>query len=196
MISKEVFKSYLMCEFKAWLILSGRSGIKSPFETFYNSLHVKIKYKFLNIKKSILKEIGDGAEVLNISRSDVIIFLLKLVMENNTKKTAGFRSIKYQKTTDNCSWHKFHIRLREDDYEFFLDLRKFLKLSVSHILAIAVKKYMKRLLEGKITDNYQIKNYILTNGEKDGYKYFQIIWGLPSNIEEFIPVIKLQSKNL
>ena len=36
-------------------------------------------------------------------------------MEFDTKKTVCFRSVKYQKSTDKCSWHKFHIRLDEGD---------------------------------------------------------------------------------
>lgn len=49
------------------------------------------------------------------------------------------------------------------DYELFTDMRKFYKLSVSLLLAIAVEEYFDDLLkDNKIEDNYLTVSYEIT----------------------------------
>ncbi len=42
-----------------------------------------------------------------------------------------------------------------------LDLRKLLKMSVSHILAYAINRYLDKLIKSKITDNIIQTTYYL-----------------------------------
>jgi len=84
----------------------------------------------------------------------------------------------------------FNLYLMEDEYEFFTDLRKFHKISVSALIAYAIKKYLNdKIMDGGI-DNYPFKNYILSCGIKDDYVYWQIIWGYPEKVGEFIPKLE------
>ena len=143
----------------------------------------------LNINRDILEEITIASHELSISRSDVIKMLLKTVMSDDINLAKIGHSVKYQKKGDKNTWHTFHIRLDVDEYEFFLDLRKFLKMSVSHILAYAVQKYLKSLSLVKTGDKKLFKNYIFHTDIKDGFRYWQMIWGFPPNIKDFYPKI-------
>jgi len=138
----------------------------------------------LNIRADVLVTLNEAAGESGRTRSDLIITLMKMVMKNDTNRFSLCRPVKYQDKSGKGSWRKVHVSLNEDNYEFFLDLRKFLKMSVSCILAFAVKKYLKDLTSSGITDNTLIKNYVLTRGVIDGHIYWQIIWGYPRKIEE------------
>jgi hypothetical protein len=49
--------------------------------------------------------------------------------------------VQYQDRFTYEEWHIFHIQIREDMHEYWLDLRKLLKMSVSLIPAYAVKNF-------------------------------------------------------
>lgn len=125
-----------------------------------------------------------AAKQKGISRSDMIVALLKKVMVTVSGPSRYGRGIQYQERSTQCSLRPIHISLREDDYEYILDLRKLLKMSVSCILALAIKKYLKHIV---ITDNYRYKNYAIIKNCIEGITYWIYIWGYPRCIERFLP---------
>ncbi len=140
----------------------------------------------LNIHVDIYKRIVDDAARKGLSCSELIVYLLKKVMDDMPNPSSLGKMVQYQKRSTSNEWHTLHVSLREDDYEYFLDLRKLMKMSVSMILACAVKKYLQRLLNEKITDNYQFKNYILAKMVIDNIVCWKLIWGYPPDIHKFI----------
>lgn len=94
-------------------------------------------------------------------------------MDITHAKTNG-SPVKYQSSRKKNSWRSFHIRLSDCDYEFFLDLRKVLKLSVSNILAHAVKKYLGD--EIKDVDNYLYHAYSLIIAKINDGLELKITW--------------------
>ena len=131
----------------------------------------------LNIHLDILDEITRAAEVLDTSRTEIIILLLKKVMDNDVEDTFIDNSVRYQDCCDKDCWHRFHISLCVADYNFFLNLRLLLKSSVSRIVAFAVKKYLAEILKyNDSTDNYHYKYYILNTKIKNNYRKWQIQW--------------------
>jgi len=137
----------------------------------------------LNIDPGIMKKITLAAEAKKISRAELIIILLNNVMDNTNKPYFLGKMVKYQKRRSHNEWHRFHIDLRPDEYEFFLDLRKLLKMSVSLILAYAVEKYLQLILR-KATDNYLHRNYLMIRESINGIKCWKLYWGYPPGIEK------------
>ena len=139
----------------------------------------------LNIHINVLSCINQATLELGKTRKEVIVFLLKRLMEDTEVFSRGFSTVKYQEDADPEHWHCFHIRFREDDYEYFLDLRNFSKSSVSCLLAIAVTKYLESLIEDFKTgavDNYSLfRNYVLHWEVIDGIMAWHIYWGFPGN---------------
>jgi hypothetical protein len=142
----------------------------------------------LNIRLDIYEKINHAARHNRISRSDMIILLLKKVMDSLPYPAGPGRMVQYQQKSMPDEWRTFHVSLRMDDYEYFLDLRKIMKMSVSLILAYAVNKYLKQLLRKIDTDNYQFKNYILEKTIIDGIICWKLIWGFPPNLDKFITI--------
>jgi hypothetical protein len=140
----------------------------------------------LNIHTDILEIINRSARSRSVSRSDMIIVLIKRVMNDASNSVRFGRMVKYQKKDTPEVWHTVHVQLRMDDYEYLLDLRRLLKMSVSLILAYAVRKYLNGIMEKKDTDNYQYKNYVLVKEIFNDITCWRLIWGYPPNIEKLL----------
>lgn len=140
----------------------------------------------VNIHDNIFIKINCAAEKSGISRSEMIVYLIKRIMDDIINPENIGKMVKYQKKSSPAEWHRFHIQLKMDDYEYLLDLRKLLKMSVSLILAIAVEKYLNVKKKLLITDNYQYKNYIIVKEVIDNIICWKFIWGYPLQIEKFI----------
>ena len=147
----------------------------------------------LNINKDILEQITEVSDITGKSRTQIIIMLLKNVMDDHKMKARINCSIKYQPCDEKYKWHKFHVSLKVTDYECFLDLRKVFKMSVSCLVAFAAKKYLKHLLkeilEGNYTDKYPYQNYVLAKSSWNGTIFWQFFWGIPSNLREHLKYI-------
>jgi hypothetical protein len=140
----------------------------------------------LNMDIDVLQQIKQAAREKNTTCSEMIIILLNRVMDDTHSPFFLVKMVQYQESKGPGNWHRFHIQLRPDEYEFFLDLRKLLKMSVSLILAFAVKKYLKILIKTNSTDNYLHKNYMMIREFVDNIKCWKFYWGYPPHIEKYI----------
>lgn len=137
-----------------------------------------------NIHKGIMSRLNHASNILHISRITIIRILIKEYSEHNNRVMI-FSPVKYQKRDNSSNWHKFHLSLREDEYEYSNDFRKVYKKSLSLIISEAVRKYlsliimkMKNTIIGNI-DSYHLKNYIFLQRKNDGIVYRTYFWGLP-----------------
>ncbi len=89
--------------------------------------------------------------------------------------------IKYQDRCRSQKSHTFHVYLHDDDYEYWLDLKKLLKMSVSLILAFAVNKYLAKGARINRTDNYRFTNYTVAKEIIENKIIWKFIWGIPPN---------------
>ncbi|HOT44058.1 MAG TPA: hypothetical protein PLM53_08420 [Spirochaetota bacterium] len=140
----------------------------------------------INVHLDILNQITGAAKALGISRSELIVILLKKAMDDAARPDCLCKLVKYQQRRKPHEWHRFHLAVRPDDYEYFLDLKKLLKMSVSLILSYAVRKYLNKLFKKDYTDNYRYKNYIIMERRIDSVPCWIFIWGYPPNIEKII----------
>jgi hypothetical protein len=137
----------------------------------------------LNIHVDVLSRIYNAALKLNKSNREIIILLFMRIMQKYSMQQGKFSTVKYQPDDDRNKWHKFHICFKADENEFFGDLRKFCKFSVSYLLAIAVEEYLDKLMddaEKKIVDNYPYFNsYLIYREIVEGIISWRLYWGYP-----------------
>jgi len=126
----------------------------------------------INIQINIFEQIVEAAKTHGISSSEMILLLINKIAADIAIPEKIGSLVKYQTRRKPKDWHVFHVQVREDMYEYWLDLRKLLKMSVSLILAIAVKKFLSKPLKIKTSDNYLCKNYIIIKEVIDSV----IIW--------------------
>jgi hypothetical protein len=140
----------------------------------------------LNMRTDISEKITLAAHARGISCSDMIAILIKKVMDDISNPVRIGKMVQYQDRRNSDEWHTFHLQVREDEYEYFLDLRKLLKMSVSLILAYAVEKFLDKLIKKNITDNNRFRNYVVIMDIIEDIICWKLIWGFPPNIEKLI----------
>jgi hypothetical protein len=135
------------------------------------------------VNMRILGMLNRGAAITGRSRTYMIKILMQRVMRDDQKLLKFYSRIKYQERDLKENWHRLHIVLNEYEYEYYLDMRKFFKMSVSFILAYAVIRYLDELLKmNESTDNYCYKNYVFIKQLVNGIICWQTYWGIPPNL--------------
>ena len=139
------------------------------------------------VHKSTMETLNKGVVITGRTRNYIIKMLMQNVMKDNKRLLKSYSRVKYQARDARENWHRLHMVMNEYEYEYYLDMRKFYKMSVSFILAYAAMKYMDEILNelhkrGNSTDNYFYKNYIFIRKTINKVICWQIYWGIPSHL--------------
>ena len=145
----------------------------------------------LHVHKSILEMLNEKTEIAGRTITFIIKLLMKKIMNNNQKMLKSYSRIKYQERDVKENWHRLHIILSEDEYEYYQDIRKFYKMSISFILAYAVRRYLteivnKLLDRNNFTDKYYFRDYVFVKKTIDDVICWQIYWGIPQILPDII----------
>jgi hypothetical protein len=140
----------------------------------------------LNIRKDILKQVAEAAESHGMSCSEMIVLLINRSTREIANPECPGRRVQYQARRKPADWSDLHVKLREDEYEYWLDIRKLMKMSVSLILGNAVRKFLSKPFKINSTDNYLCKNYIIAKEIIDNITIWKFIWGFPPNLGKAI----------
>ena len=138
----------------------------------------------LHLRFEMLQQIAAVAESRGISRSELIVLLIAQIARDIDNPGQLGRRVQYQSRQKSADWRIFHVQLREDTYEYWLDLRKLMKMSVSLILAFAFKKFMRKPIKFNTTDNYLLRNYFIIKEIIDSTIIWKFIWGWPPNLKK------------
>ncbi len=138
----------------------------------------------LNIRLDILALIDKAAHASGISRTELILELIQKIASDIAEPGQIGKMIKYQARRNPEDWHKFHVTIREDMYEYWLDMRKLMKMSVSAILAYAVKKCLGKKV--KIGDNYRFINYVIIKEIVENVIIWKFVWGWPPSLSKLV----------
>jgi len=102
------------------------------------------------------------------------------------QKPRAWSRVRYRDRDEEESRKRKHLYLKQDEYEFFIDLRKVYKLSVSYIITIALNAY---LYGGKMqgcADNYRYRNYAIVHFMAETVHCWLMCWGVPPYIPDDI----------
>jgi hypothetical protein len=130
----------------------------------------------LNVSHDILKTIEAEAGRYGISRSRMIGILLKMVLDDASMLVRTGRMVQYQDRREREEWRRIHVCFNEAEYEYFLDLRKLCKMSLSLILAYAVRKFLKKC---NVTDNNRYNTYSIIKENIGTTTGWILLWGAP-----------------
>ena len=72
----------------------------------------------LNIHSDILEKINWAARSRRISRSAMIVVLIKRIMDDASNSVRFGRMVRYQERSSPAAWRTVHVQLRMDDYEY------------------------------------------------------------------------------
>ncbi|MBP7737229.1 MAG: hypothetical protein KA369_14715 [Spirochaetes bacterium] len=138
----------------------------------------------INLNSYIFSLISRAALLTGLSKSDIISSVMRRLGDDYENMTNTWTRVRYQKRDANPYWHILHITLKPDEYEYFLDLRKVFKFSVSCLVAIAVEKYLDEIMKmlSENIDIYRYCNYLFTRRIIDGVVCWILSWGVPRHL--------------
>ncbi|MBP7582936.1 MAG: hypothetical protein KBA61_02805 [Spirochaetes bacterium] len=140
----------------------------------------------VNIDNGIRENLDAAARASGVSRSAMLVMLMRRVMKEHGKKARLGKAVQYQKKNP-CSLRRCtHISLADRDYECFSDMRLFYKLSVSLLVSYAIVRYLDEALlcferdnDKYYTDNNIFSNYLFLCDSSNSRICWTISWGMP-----------------
>ena len=138
----------------------------------------------INIDRELLERLDCAVSVSGIPREKIISCLMRRIGAGEKRRIMPWCQVKYQARRKKARWAKLHVVLRGDEYEYFSDLKKVFKLSVSHIIARAIDQYLDEIVEllNCGTDNYHYHNYIFSVTRVDDVVCLVFYWGIPRKL--------------
>lgn len=138
----------------------------------------------MNLREEVYERLTSASVMTGRSRRDIVSALLNHVMRAGRCKAVACGGIRYQQRDGDVRWRCLHIGLEQDEYEFFLDLKKIMKMSVSFIISWAIEffldKFIKTVLIGG--DNNRYKNYAMYSVTIGNVFHIILCWGIPSRL--------------
>jgi hypothetical protein len=150
----------------------------------------------LHLHNDTMKIFLKASRLTGQTKRQLFSRLLSIIADEQMIDPVAWSRIRYQVRDQKTTWHRMHISLTPAEYELFIDLRKVYKMSASRIIALAMEKFMERLINssGKETDNYRISSYVFSGFTMDGVICWAQYWGLPRKLHSF-PDLPIPIKN-
>ena len=114
---------------------------------------------------------------LEISESDLVAIVMKLVSREMPQRERPKRAVEYQKGNEKKEWKIVHLYLSENEYDHFVDMRIFFKMSVAHLFCYGLKKYANQICSRKWDDKTLFPGYSFAQKTVSGLQFFMICWG-------------------
>lgn len=146
------------------------------------------------LDRECVDRLAGMADEAGISRSKLVVLLLKRVMKDHEALACCDRAVRYQERTPCVQRKRLHVGVELRDYEFFIDMRKLFKLSVSFLIAFAVREHLGELMVkladekyDEYADNYPYHHYLIIPEKVDSAVCWKIYWGIPENPHKLFP---------
>lgn len=130
------------------------------------------------------EKLEEASRVMGMSRGLLVSSLLNYASKRMHVERSSRGGIRYQERSGGVARGRMHLRLRCDEYEFFIDMRKVWKMSVSFLVAYAVEHFLDELIQKMIKnpDNYRYRNYAMTKVNIDDVTCWIFYWGIPQKL--------------
>ena len=137
----------------------------------------------INIQVSLLAKLDNEAEKRGLSNQDLAVLILHSYAKKALKNLKIGETVKYQEKGEK--YKRIYLRLALNEYEFFLDIRKLAKCSVSKLLAIALDDFfLENVARKLIPDKVELYGVQLLEDGSGIYEW-HLIWGIGNNNNGF-----------
>jgi hypothetical protein len=143
----------------------------------------------INIGTDIASRLKAAAADRGVSRREMISALLNYSSRRMRGESVSRVCVRYQERRPSGEWHRLHVVLRRDEYDFFVDLRKVFRMSVSLFIAMAIELYLDEMIAGMVgcTDNYRYRNYAMIKVPVGDITCWLLCWGIHPELARYLP---------
>jgi len=149
----------------------------------------------MNMRIEVLEKLEEAAEKSDISRTKLIVVLMKKLLCDSKTMARAFTRIKYQDRAPKPLWRRVHITIFSRDYEYFIDMRKMYKKSVSYLAALAINGLLDDFIDEYLRDkesvdmdNYPFQGYLISLQHFNDVVRWTIYWGIPDDPTHVFPL--------
>ncbi len=135
----------------------------------------------VNINISKLSLLENFSEANELSVNEVVTLLLRKILKDGKYSARKFRAVKYQEIDPDKNWDTLTVYFEDVDYEFFTDMRKFFKESVSLLLSKAIDLFLDTILTEvkEILLNYANSDWDIRKDDVEIGVIWSIYWIKP-----------------
>ena len=119
------------------------------------------------------------ASHLKVSYTELACIIMKCVSEEMPQRERPRRAVEYQRSPyeGKTNWVVVHLYLTDEEYDHFVDMRTFFKMSVSHMITQGLTKYSNHIFCEKWPDKNLFPRYSFGQVIVSGRPFFIIGWG-------------------
>ncbi|MCX8124396.1 MAG: hypothetical protein N3F66_09550 [Spirochaetes bacterium] len=137
-----------------------------------------ISYKHLEICKLHAKKHG-------MSLRTFLSSLISFAAQHKKIHVRYFKQVKYRAKSGG-DWSRLHLVLYDDEYEFFMDVKKLWKMSLALVIEFCLDNVLYEFLQfltkaeeddDYYTDNYRYKGYTFETGIEEEIFFYKLYWG-------------------
>lgn len=148
--------------------------------------------------EEVLKLLLDAQEKTKWSVEALLLMVMRKMMKSHEQYYRDEGRIEYQKRKDENDMpiKKYRVKMKflMRDYNYFQDMRRIFRRSISLNMAIAVYSYLveivEKILKNDITaikaDNYPYECYAIIGKCIENITTYRVWWGVPPNLELLI----------
>ena len=130
----------------------------------------------VNINTEKLSRLETFSEVNDLSVNEIVSLLLRKILKDGNNVAIKFSAVKYQDDDPDKNWVVKTVYFEEICYEFFTDMRKFFKISVSFLLAKAIDLFLTTILSEENQRNYTDHDWDISRKEEKCSEIWTILW--------------------
>lgn len=144
----------------------------------------------VNIDIEVYQKLTEAAKRYGVSRSRLIAMLLEHLVWKDEIPRSARGTVQHQDSRPKENWKKLHVVLPNHVHDFFDDVRKLWKLSVSYLVALVVEKFLAQLDENIVklfADKYWHGGHTIVHFIQNGLQYMLCCWGVPHQTPKIPP---------
>lgn len=137
-----------------------------------------ISHEHLDVLKSY-------AQAHNMSLRTFISCFIRFATQCEKGEIQYFKQVRYR-PRKNGNWKRLHLVLYDDEYEFFMDVKKLWKMSLARVIAFCIDNVLEEFLrflskeeekDDYYTDNYRYSGYSFEISREEDIFYCKLYWG-------------------
>ncbi len=146
--------------------------------------------------EDVIMLLAEAEEKTKRPQEELLVIAMRMMLKDSDTYFRMDGRIEYQKredkeTGEKIKKHRVKMRLTCREYDYYQDMRKLFRRSISLVMAIAVRTYLAIIVEAIVNktewtvlaDTYPFENYAISINRICYAPTFRIWWGLPANLE-------------
>ncbi len=146
--------------------------------------------------EDVIALLAEAEEKTKRPKEELLVLAMRMMLKDCELYHREDGRIEYQKRVDKetgekIKKHRVKMKVNVREYDYYQDMRKIFRRSISHAMAIAVRTYLATIVEAIVNktadvvfaDTYPFENYAISINRICYAPSFRIWWGLPKNLD-------------